>query len=460
MRRIPLHTEQGERSGSGRQRLTWLRSAGAGLAIACLVSTAGAAEYRVGIGDVVEILVARVPELQRRVTVQPDGRISFPMLGSLPVAGLLPSEMEARIQAMMAAKVFRLRSSDGREQAVAIEANEITASVAQYRPVYVKGDVAKPGELPFRPLMTVRQLIAVSGGYDPLRQRTENPVLLSTELSNEIQGLWIERVRTEARILRLKATLDGEGRLDPGRLTPSPVPASQIQEIAALEAEQLRADQSDYEREKSHLHRSIKQADQQIGLLVAQEAKEEQGTQADIEELKKVEEMFGKGALPSPRVTDARRAVLLSSTRKLQTSAQLMEVRKRQEESAWRLERLDDQRQIKLLHELQVARAALSQIQVKLQGAGEKLALLARGREFAPEVSIVRMGEAGRETIAASEDSELQPGDVVEVVLRQASSTTASSDRPPTAAGISKGRQLAAQAEPGIMAAGASGPPR
>ena len=147
MWRCRLHTEQGDRLGSERIRIRKLRDVGAGLTIACLMSSVGpaTAEYRVGVGDVIEILVARVPELQRRVTVQPDGRISFPMLGSVSVAGLFPSEMESRIQAMMATKVFRQRSSDGREYAVAIEGDEVTAGVAQYRPVYVKGDVSKPG---------------------------------------------------------------------------------------------------------------------------------------------------------------------------------------------------------------------------------------------------------------------------------------------------------------------------
>lgn len=460
MRRARLHSEQGGSSRSVRPCIGKLRDAGAGLALACLMSAASAtaAEYRVGVGDVVEILVARVPELQRRVTVQPDGRISFPMLGSVPVAGLFPSEMEARIQAMMATKVFRQRSSDGREYAVAIEAGEVTAGVAQYRPVYVKGDVSKPGELPFRPLMTVRQLVAVSGGYDLLRQRAENPFLLSADLNNDMEGLWIELARTEARILRLKAALGGGDLVDAGHLTPSPVPASRIREVVGLEADRLRADQSDYEREKAYLNRSIKQANEQIRLLVAQEVKEEQGTQADIEELKKVEEMFGKGALPSPRVTDARRAVLLSSTRKLQTSAQLMEVRKRQDETAWRLERLDDQRRIRLLQELQEARAALGQTQVKLQGTSEKLALLARGRDFRPDVSIVRTGEKGRETIAATEDSELQPGDVLEVVLRPVSTTGL--DLPPTAAGVQARKQVAAKADPGTPIADVASPPK
>ncbi|MFC5068620.1 polysaccharide biosynthesis/export family protein [Flaviflagellibacter deserti] len=382
------------------------------------------AEYRVDVGDVIEIQVARVRELQRRVTVTPEGRISFPVLGSVSVAGLYPSEMEARIQAMMGTKVFRQLSTDGREYAVEIEADEVTASVAQYRPLYINGDVLRPGELPFRPLMTVRQLVAVAGGYDLLRQRAGNPAVLAADLRSEYQSLWMELAREEARVLRLKAALGGKDFIEAELLTPSTVPSLRIAEIVEVESDHLKTENSDHERERSYLTRSIKQADEQIKMLAAQEAKEEQGTQADMEELQKVEEMFGRGSLPSTRVTEARRAVLLSSTRKLQTGAQLMEVKKQQDQSARQLERLEDQRKIKLLQELQDARMALDRTQAKLQGTGEKLQYtgqkphLPRDQEPKPSFSIVRKGEKDRQRIVANEDSELQPGDVVEVALR------------------------------------------
>lgn len=427
------------------------RGAVATLAIACALGWTGAAnaDYRVGVGDVIEVLVARIPELQRRVTVQPDGRISFPALGSVSVVGLYPSEMEARIQAKLATKIFRQRSSDGREYAMAIEADEVTASVVQYRPIYVKGDVAKSGELPFRPQMTVRELVALAGGYDMLRSRNENPLLLTAELSTEIEGLWVELARTEARILRLNAALGGRDSIEADRLTPSPVAPHRIKDILELEANQLKADRADYEREKTYLGRSIKKAEDQAKLLAAQEATEDKGTVADVEELKKVEELFGKGALPSPRVTDARRAVLLSSTRKLQTGAQLMEVKKRQDESSRQLERLDDQRRIRFLQELRDARVVLNQIQVKLRVGGEKLSYLARDRDFRPELSIVRRGEKGRETIAANEDSELQPGDVVEVSLR----SELTMDMPTAATSAAAGDQLPAGSNAGVARA-------
>src|SRR5258708_164706 len=50
--------------------------------------TQAKAEYRVNIGDVLEVAVPGVPELRHRAAVQVDGNISLPRAGTLSVAGL------------------------------------------------------------------------------------------------------------------------------------------------------------------------------------------------------------------------------------------------------------------------------------------------------------------------------------------------------------------------------------
>jgi polysaccharide export outer membrane protein len=135
------------------------------LTAAFLCSVAPAkAEYRLHPGDVIEISVARLPELKQRAPVQINGTISYPLLGTIPVADLSPAELQAKVQAMLAAKVFRQRTADGRENLVTIEADEVTATIVEYRPIYVDGDVSKPGALVYRPQLTVRQTIHFAGG--------------------------------------------------------------------------------------------------------------------------------------------------------------------------------------------------------------------------------------------------------------------------------------------------------
>ena len=72
-----------------RLRVKWLVPA---VAFFLSVLPASAA-YKLEVGDVLEISVARVPELQHRVPVQLDGTISFPALGTIMAAGLSPLAM-------------------------------------------------------------------------------------------------------------------------------------------------------------------------------------------------------------------------------------------------------------------------------------------------------------------------------------------------------------------------------
>ena len=224
---------------------------------------------------------------------------------------------------------------------------------------------------------------------------------------------------------RIKKELGEATQLNPGVLTDVPIARSAISEIVNAETEYLKTKQSDYQQEKTFLQRGVRQGDDQVRVLSEQQKKEEEGFQADLEELQKASDLFAKGSLTSPRVTDARRAVLLSSTRKLQTSAQLMQVKKQQDELTRKLVKLDDQRRLDLLRELQDTSLRLNQIREKLQSVGEKLqytamvrSQLVRGAGSKPDIAIIRKGEKGPERIIASEDTELQPGDAVEVTLR------------------------------------------
>ncbi|WLA67646.1 polysaccharide biosynthesis/export family protein [Bradyrhizobium diazoefficiens] len=386
--------------------------------------TQARAEYLVNIGDVLEIAVAGVPELRHRAPVQMDGNVSLPLIGTLPVAGLPLPQIRAKIGAALARKVFRQRTADGRETVVVIDADEVTTIIAEYKPIYANGDVSKPGEYPYRPSITARQLVAAAGGYDIMRIRMNNPYLESADLRSEYGSLWTELAKEQARMWRIKTELGEGAQISPGALTDAPLARSAISDIVNSEKEYLKTKQSDYQQEKTFLQRGIRQGDDEVRVLSEQQKKDEEGLQGDLEELQKATELFGKGSLISPRVTDARRAVLLSSTRKLQTSAQLLQVKKQQDEFVRKLAKLDDQRRLDLLRELQETSVKLNQIREKLQSVGEKLqyttmvrSQLVRGAGNHVEIAVIRKGDKGQERIIASEDTELQPGDAVEVSL-------------------------------------------
>src|SRR4030088_3810451 len=331
------------------------------------------AEYRLDVGDVLEISVAGVPDLRQRVAVQLDGSISYPLLGTFVVAGLPPSEVLAKIRATLPTRVFRQRSPDGRQNVVVIEADQVTASVVEYRPIYVNGDVSRPGDQAYRPLMTVRQAVALSGGYEIMRFRMNNPFLESADFRSEYESLWTEFAKEQAHVWRLRTELGGTDNLDQTVLREAPIAPSVLLQIAHLEDEQLKSRQSEYDREKVFLQSAITQTDNQIAVLSEQLQQEDQGVKEDDKDLPRTTDLVEKCSVTGPRLTDARRALLLSSTRKLQTTAQLMLQRRQRHDTARQLERLDDQRKVALLHELQDAGVKINQIRARLQGVAEKI---------------------------------------------------------------------------------------
>jgi polysaccharide export outer membrane protein len=396
---------------------------------------AAAAEYRLDVGDVIEISIARIPILQRRVSIQLDGSVSFPLLGSVVVAGLTARQAETRIQSGLATKVYQTNSVNGPVGDIVIQADEVSATVVEYRPIYVDGDVSRPGEFAYRPRMTVRQAVALSGGYDTLRYRAVNPILEGADLRSDYESLWTDLAKEESHIARIRAELADKNDFDQTDLTKLPLPRSTLAEILRVERETLHVRQGDRQRQQAFLQQAIKKGDEQIAVLAEQQMTEQKGAHADAEELQRSLDLYSKGTLTSPRVTDARRAVLLSSSRVLQTTVQLMQLKRQQDETSRQLERLDDARRVELLRELQDSQVRLAEIRARLQGVGDKLeytsslrSRLARGHGPRPEIAVIRKNGDARERLEATEDMELQPGDVVEISLRGAGTASAANN--------------------------------
>jgi polysaccharide export outer membrane protein len=395
------------------------------LAAALLWSSRPAeAEYRLQGGDVVEISVAGVPELRQRASVQFDGSITFALVGSFLVEGAPFSEIRSKIQSAVAGKIFRVRTPDGRELPRIFERDEVTAAIVEYRPVFVVGDVSRAGEQAFRPRMTVRQAIASAGGFSVPVRANATP-FDAANLRAEYITAWLSLAREHVRVWRTKTELGETIELDRSAIPPAPVSDTTASQIVNLEVDYRTTRASDHERARDFLRRSLQQAEEQIKVLSEQQQNEKEGLEADALEYQKARAAYGGGTLPSPRMAEQRRAVLLSSTRHLQTTAQLMQVKRFRAEMAREIEKIDDQRQIRLLEELRDATVKLAGERAKLQSAEEKLQLAGMRPPRASdgvskaEITVFRSSVDGKERLTVDADTELQPGDVVEVVLHQ-----------------------------------------
>jgi polysaccharide export outer membrane protein len=98
----------------------------------------------------------------------------------------------------------------------------------------------------------------------------------------------------------------------------------------------------------------------------------------------------------------------------LQTVVEITNIERQRGEFARLLDKLDSQSRMDSLKELQDANLRLEQISTRLQSTSEKL----RVKGGRPEIWVYRKTEAGTENVVASEDMELNPGDVVNITMQ------------------------------------------
>ena len=190
---------------------------------------------------------------------------------------------------------------------------------------------------------------------------------------------------------------------------------------------------ADYQRERDFLKSSVDQADERIAVVEKQQAEEEQGSRADTLELKRLVELLSKGQETNPRVTDARRALLLSSTRALQVNVEMLELKRQKSDSVRKVQHFEDDRRISLLKELEDATSAKTIAQIKIQALESELRSGAPGpsgiEDSTPRtIEVVRQGTGDRSKLLVDEDFVLMPGDVIDVTL-QAPERSAEADR-------------------------------
>jgi len=391
------------------------------------------AEYVLAPGDVVEIGVVSVPDLRHRATINVDGLASFPLVGSIQAAKLTVAELSKQVKSLLSKKAFRARATDSRGRPLATQENdvvtispeEVTIEVAEYRPVYLNGDVSRPGVQTYRPGMTVRQAIALAGGYDTMRFRSRDPFLDAADFRSDYYGLWTQFAKTRAEITRLQAELDGKDAFDAPDLGQLPLPNPLISNIVELESQRFGADLADLTKEKRYLTEAIAQEDQRIAVLDRQRQTEQQDADADATDYKEIQANFQKGILPAPRVSEIRRMTLQSATRVLQTTALLGDVQRKRSEFARSLEAIDDKRRKELLQSMQDATMRLNDVRSRIQSVGEKLlyagmarSQLTRGPGGDPDIKVFRKDNGSTATIVGADQMELMPGDVVDVKLQ------------------------------------------
>jgi len=171
-----------------------------------LASAASAEEYRLGVMDKLRIRVAEWQTAEGAIrdwsavsgdySIGADGALSLPFIGQLQADGRTAAELSVEIGKKMQV-LFGLK-----------DLPSASVEIAEYRPVYLSGEVQTPGAYPYAPGLTVLKAVSFGGGLrraDP-GQRFARDFLRS---GGEAAVYVAERNRLLIRRARIVAEMSG-----------------------------------------------------------------------------------------------------------------------------------------------------------------------------------------------------------------------------------------------------------
>jgi protein involved in polysaccharide export with SLBB domain len=103
------------------------------------------------LGDRVTVTVYGEPDLTSVYQIDPNGNLDLPLIGTVRAAGRAPADLERTIAERYKAGHF-------------LDQPKVTISVVEYSPIYIFGEVAHPGQFPYRTGLNAIAAVTEAGG--------------------------------------------------------------------------------------------------------------------------------------------------------------------------------------------------------------------------------------------------------------------------------------------------------
>lgn len=384
-------------------------------AIAWSFATVAIAEgqgYAAGSNDVLQITVYGQPALTGLYPIDTEGNIGYPVVGNIAVAGLTMPQISEKIAAALSQHIPGLT---------------VTATINQYAPVFVVGDVKVPGKYEFRPGMVVLELMAIGGGAGKGEAPAVTAGMQLITAQQDYADLQMQITQASIRRVRLQAELNG---IDFDYQLPEQTPANKqtsnlTKQMAAgektlfdvrrnnLNAERsaLQAQSASYGDEIETLKQSITLHDAEIKLL-------EENVQSS-------KTLVERGLAAKSNLRDMERD--LSSTRRdaLELASFLARARQNQLAVQQRIANLEEARRSEAATSLQEIDLNLARMESRANAQLQTMAEIAKssGNISSSDMrqklvfTISRNVSGVFEDFAANERTEIRPGDILRIEL-------------------------------------------
>ncbi|MDS7595549.1 polysaccharide biosynthesis/export family protein [Agrobacterium tumefaciens] len=380
----------------------------------------GQGQYKLGTADKLRIRVAEWQPADGSIrnwdvingdySVGPSGTLSLPFIGQLQVGGKTPAEVGEAIGAELQSK-FALRNLPS----AAVE-------IAQFRPVFLAGDVQTPGEYPYAPNLTVLKAVSLAGGL----RRSDAGQRFARDFINARGDAAVydnQRSRLLARQARLIAEVKGDPNI---AKTPEMEKISDIDALLASEGALMKSRTERYTLQLKALTDLRALLESEVDSLQKKTETQNRQLQLANEDRDRVNRLNEQGlALSQRRISAEERAAEVESNLLDIDTAALrakQDINKATQDEINLRNDWDAQRS----KELQDTEAELEKLNLQLSTSrelmSEALAQSAEAIRFDPSgksatISYVIVREEGGKAkeLKVDENTMLQPGDVIKV---------------------------------------------
>jgi polysaccharide export outer membrane protein len=129
--------------------------------------------YIIGPGDVLDISVWNNEDLSKLVTVLPDGKIHFTLIGEVAAGGNTVNDLEKELKKRISVFVPNPNLS--------VMIDQVNSMM-----IYVIGRVHRPGRFVLNTKINVLQALTMAGGLNPFAKRNKIKIFRKTESKTEI----------------------------------------------------------------------------------------------------------------------------------------------------------------------------------------------------------------------------------------------------------------------------------
>jgi polysaccharide export outer membrane protein len=366
-------------------------------------------EYRLAPGDTLSILVFDQAQLSGNFVISGDGQVVLPLAGSVAVADLTLGDAQRRIQD---------RFADG-----ILVHPTVSIRVGKYRPIFVTGYVRKPGNYPFIIGASIKAAVAAAGGPGEPSELPDG-VARSDALTAEerVRQLETDRLALLVRKARLEAQRDEAAEFVIPQFVGLNADDVAFRTAYSAENDAFTRLVSAYQNELRVLQQQKPRIDTEIKAVKGDMAKQKDQFNNLSSQIDEYQDIFNRGLLRKPEITQLQiqRSLVQAELSRLQAEISRLEQSGADIDAKTETVKSNYTRQI--LGELEATSERLGNINATLGTARQlrefrvqKLSL--NGEEPNYLFEITRTDSNGLSTFNANTDTQLKPGDVIDVKL-------------------------------------------